>query len=101
MRIGDGLEFVRNKALQGNEQAIKDMAALAIRHENLASWEAFDLLNRTRNFTANAPDRLTVGDIASYCDLAGIADPDQRMRIASAIIAMDRTYLGWSAEHGK
>ncbi len=49
----------------------------------------------------NGPQPIQITDVMSYCAMAGIADPAERMRLLFIVQAMDGEYLAWAARQAE
>ncbi|WP_420584903.1 phage tail assembly chaperone [Ruegeria sp.] len=66
--------------------------------DNPLFWEAFAYLSRRRQAGFNGSEPIQPGAISEYCNLFGITDQAQRIRLAMAIDKMDEVFLGWGKE---
>jgi hypothetical protein len=92
LRVGDGLEYIKGKAAKGNKDAQAELDNLVF-PENLVIWDAYQFLRGSISDTGQLP----IAEVVAYCEIAGITNPPQRMRVLSGVMAMHRAYRQWSA----
>jgi hypothetical protein len=96
------MAFVRQQAARGNKSAIADLASMTT-PDNHVMWQAFQFLNKTRHidYKSSKPFRhpISLSEIDSYCTLANIVQPGQKMRLAACILAVDDEYRLWLSKH--
>jgi hypothetical protein len=61
--------------------------------------DAYILLSMGRQGGGFGLSPIAIGEIAAYCDLAGIKDTSQRLYLAEIIVHMDNRYLEWAKDN--
>jgi len=97
--VGEGLNYLLNKAAQGHEQAIRDLEAMT-QPDSLFLWQAFVFLNKSRSPSMDGIAPIPVSEILAYCELFRITNPDDRERLLYAVKAMDGAFIEWNETHG-
>lgn len=59
-------------------------------------WEAFAVLSCARG-VGHGPQRITLGDVLAYCELRGVDDSEERVRLVHLVQAMDDEYFALAA----
>lgn len=94
LRVGDGIEYLREKAGRGNKSAQAELAKI-VTPENLLFWDAFMMLNNSRQSgMGNSP--LQISEINAVADLLQVCT-SQRLRLTRALQAMDGALMNWNA----
>ena len=65
---------------------------IGLKQHEVYPWRAFQVLSAGRPSGLNGVSAITISEIAAYCDLAGIHDPDRRLYLCRLIQKMDEAY---------
>lgn len=60
-------------------------------------WQGWQYLNQTRPST-DPPSPLDIRAIATWLELRGVKDPDERLEAMELLVAMDMAYMSYLAE---
>ncbi len=88
---------MKRKAEAGNAAALADLGKI-VHPQNQLFWDAFCFLSRTRATGLNGAEPIQPGAIRDYCDLMGVTNQAQRLRLVSAISRMDAAFMEWGRE---
>lgn len=99
MRIGDGIDYLKGKAEKGDLAAQKELEPLST-IVNVTVWEAFRLLDATRDDLVDGFSSLKVSEIVSVLDVFKIECERQRLKIIRQIVGMDIVCKNWKMKNG-
>jgi len=66
-----------------------DVLSERVLPENIWAWSAFQALRGSRQ-VGFSTGPIPITEITAYCDLIGLADPVQKIRLARFVMALDR-----------
>ena len=77
---------------------MKDIAPLNT-PANVIVWEAFRLLNSSRDVLFEGIAGIKISEIATMLVILGVEDEKQKFRMIKHLVAMDGIYKDWKKKH--
>lgn len=90
------MEYLRERASRGDKAAQRDLEPLNV-EVNALIWEAFRLLNRSRDRLLDGVAGLKIREMVAVLDLLGVRDQAQMTRAVRVLTEMDDAYKEWRA----
>ncbi len=94
LRVGEGFDYIKNRADKGDEKAAKDLEEFNV-EVNPIVWESFRVLNQYRDFSPQGISGLKISEIVNVLSLLGIKDDVRVNRMIRQIGSMDSFYKSW------
>lgn len=99
LRVGDSYGHLAFKAKQGSASARAALDAI-VAPQSAFLWRAFTDLSQGRQVGATGAQPIAISEIAAWCEFNRVGSENMRRRVFSAVRAMDREFLNWTAKHG-
>lgn len=89
---------MKERAKKGDKQAQKDLAPLKT-PANVIVWEAFRLLNLSRDRIFEGISGLKISEMVTTLTVLGVKDEKQLSRMIRHLVSMDGIYKDWKAKN--